>query len=167
MILCKYKKDKDKKRYLHNTNTIMNSICLHKTEILPDDLKIIIYSFIPLEVTVLCEKKKYEENHCVIKRIIHNKNYYENYIRDMVRKDCYYVFSFLLEENYKKWFEMKKYVYKNTIYANYLHFLKDYCIENDANNCRNEMNDFLHETGLSKNLHKKNTARNIRWRNWI
>jgi len=131
------------------------------------ELQSIIYDFIPIEVTMLCEKKKYIENHFTIKKMIHEKNYYENYIRDMIRKDCDFVFSFLLEENYRKWLAIKRYVYKNTIYANYLHFLKDYCIENDANNCRNTLNDFLYEKGLGKNLHKKNTAKSIRWRNWI
>jgi hypothetical protein len=147
-------------------NTV-KPIFLEKTAILPEEIKSIIYDFIPLDVIILCEKKKYEKYHPIVKKIINQKNYYENYIRDMIRKDCEYVFSFLLVENYRKWFDIKKYVYKNTVYANYLHFLKDYCIENDANNCRNELNDFLHEMGLSKNLHKKNTARNIRWRNWI
>jgi hypothetical protein len=145
----------------------MSILCLTKTETLPDEIKNIIYAFIPLEIIILCEKKKYEENHHIVKKIINQKNYYENYIRDMIRKDCDFIFSFLLEENYRKWFDMKKYAYKNTIYANYLHFLKDYCIENDASNCRNVLNEFLHEMGLSKNLHKKNTARNIRWTNWI
>ena len=143
----------------------MNS--LDKTEMLPMELKSIIYDFIPISVTLLCEKKKYVENHSIIKKIIHDKNYYENYIRDMIRKDCDFVFYFLLDENYRKWLNIKKYVYKNIIYANYLHFLKDYCIENDSNNCRNVLNQFLYEKGLSKNLHKKNTAESIRWRNWI
>jgi hypothetical protein len=101
---------------------------MDKIKILPLDLIEMVYEYVPISVLLMCDKKKYIEHHSLLKKNILKHHHYENYVRDMIRKDCDFVFSFLLEENYQRWFDMKKYVYKNNLYANYLHFLKDYCI---------------------------------------
>lgn len=82
----------------------------------------------------------------------------------MVRQDNDFVFRQLLVENFNRWLNMKKYYYKECIYSNYLSFLEEYAIENESTNCRNLLIDFSKEQGLSKNQHKKNTIRYIRWR---
>ncbi len=82
----------------------------------------------------------------------------------MVRQDNDFVFKQLLVENYKRWSNMKKYYYKESIYSNYVHFLDSYAIDNDSTKCRKIIQELFKELGLSKNQHKKNTIRYIRWR---
>ena len=81
----------------------------------------------------------------------------------MVIQDNYFVFQQLLVENCKRWLDMKKYYYKECIYGTYLHFLESYAVDNRSIRCKNIITLFLEEQGLSKNQHKKNTVRYIRW----
>ena len=59
---------------------------------------------------------------------------------------------------------MKKYYYKECIYGNYLNFIESYAIENESTNCRKLILKLFEEEGLSKNRHKKNAIRYIRWK---
>jgi hypothetical protein len=121
-----------------------------------------IKQFIPKKVFVFTNKKNYILYHQLIKQDIIN---YENYIRDTIRRDNYFVFERIVRENYKKWFEFKKYMYKNIIFKNYACFAINYCIENESTNCRKIMNCFFEELGLDKNQHKKNFVKYIKWKN--
>lgn len=131
---------------------------------LPDVIIDIIYSYIPKVVTIFLTKENYLKDHHLIRQII-NKRKIEQYIRCMVRQDNDFVFKQLLVENYKRWLNMKKYYYKESIYSNYVNFLDSYAIDNDSTKCRKIIQELFKELGLSKNQHKKNTIRYIRWRN--
>jgi hypothetical protein len=131
---------------------------------LPLEIERYITDFIPIQVLCFLNKKYYIKYHKYMKDWV-PKELYENYLRDMVRCDNDFVFNLLVKENYKKWLQIKKYRYKNTIYGNYICFMDSFCIENQSTNCRNSLKDFLNKTGLSKNQHKKNTITNIIWRN--
>ena len=130
---------------------------------IPDVIKDIIFEYIhPLTLMTL-NRSYYLQYHKIVKKHI-PRNFYENYIRTILRKDCDFVFSLLLQENIKRWIAIKKYVYKSYCYANYVYFLKEFCLENESAKCSRVLYDFLNETGLSKNLHKKKIAINIKWR---
>ena len=131
---------------------------------LPIDIEILIQSFIPIQVLCFLNKKYYIKYHKYVKNWI-SKEFYENYLRDMVRRDNEFVFNLLIKEKYKIWLQIKKYRYKNTIYGNYICFIDSFCIENQSTNCRNSLKEFINKTGLSKNQHKKNTYTNIIWTN--
>jgi hypothetical protein len=131
---------------------------------LPLEIETYIKDFIPIQVLCFLNKRYYIKYHKYMKDWVPTE-LYENYLRDMVRRDNYFVFNLLVRENYKKWLQIKKYRYKNTIYGNYICFMDSFCIENQSTNCRNLLKDFLNKTGLSKNQHKKNTITNIIWRN--
>jgi len=130
---------------------------------LPKVLINIIYSYIPKSVTMFLTKENYMKTHHLIRQFIVIKKI-EEYIRAMVRHDNDFVFKHLLVENYNRWLKMKKYYYKECIYGNYLNFLESYAIDNKSTNCRKILIDFFNEQGLSKNQHKKNTVRYIRWK---
>lgn len=130
---------------------------------LPMEMVDIIYSYIPKSITMFLTKKNYVENHHLIKEFI-DKRKTEQYIRTMVRYDNDFVFEHLLVENYNRWLNMKKYYYRECIYGNYLNFIESYAIENEATKCRQIIHKFLEEQGLSKNQHKKNRIKYIRWR---
>jgi len=140
----------------------MNTLCLLVSiSQLPDELIREIYNYIPFIVLVFINKTNYNLYHKLIRRTIHH---YENYIRDVVRRDNEFVFYKIVEENYTRWVNIKKYIYKNTVYNNYISFLIDYCIQNASEKCRNSMMIFLKNVGLCQNQHKKNVCKHIRWK---
>jgi len=136
---------------------------LKNVDKLPKVLVNIVYLYIPKSVTMFLTKENYVKDHHLIRQFI-DKRKIEQYIRAMVRDDNDFVFKHLLVENYRRWLKMRNYYYKTCIYGNYLNFLESYAIDNKSTNCRKTLMNFFEEQGLSKNQHKKNTVRYIRWK---
>ena len=132
------------------------------TKRLPVELVRYIKEYIPKKELVFTNRENYNLYHLFIKPCIKD---YESYIRYMIRQDNEFVFKKIIEENYRKWYEIRQYKYKNMIFNNYLYFVINYCIENESNNCIKVISDFLKEHGLGKNLHKKNVVKYIKWKN--
>lgn len=132
------------------------------TKRLPVELVRYIKEYIPKKEFVFTNRENFNLYHILIKPCIKD---YESYIRYMIRQDNEFVFKKIIEENYRKWYEIRQYKYKNMIFNNYLYFVINFCIENDSNNCRKVISDFLKEHGLGKNLHKKNVVNYIKWKN--
>jgi hypothetical protein len=130
---------------------------------LPKELYLIVNSYIPAIAKIQLNKELYVKYHYLFRNYI-NRKQLENYIRVTVRQDNDFVFNQLLQENYNKWFNIKKYLYQDCIYANYIYFLKTYCVENQSTKCKEKIDNLIQELGLSKNQHKKNIIRNIRWK---
>ena len=130
---------------------------------LPKELYLIVNSYIPAIAKIQLNKELYVKYHYLFRNYI-NRKQLENYIRATVRQDNDFVFNQLLQENYNKWFNIKKYLYQDCIYANYIYFLKTYCVENQSTKCKEKIDNLIQELGLSKNQHKKNIIRNIRWK---
>ena len=129
---------------------------------LPEELKFIVSSYVPEAAKIFLNKELYFKYHHLFRDYINRKKL-ENYIRTTIRQDSDFVFNQLLLENRTKWFNMKKYLYQDCIYANYIYFLKLYCVENQSAKCKKIIDLLLFKLGLSKNQHKKNIIRNIRW----
>jgi len=142
----------------------MDSLFINIIKKIPSELKNDIYSFLPEIVTLFLNKDYYVTNHPVVRKYI-KKNEYENYIRAMIRQDNHFVFGLLIAENFERWLFFKKYVYKKTMFSNYIYFLQEYCIINESDKCKQIVKSYLINSGLSKNQHKKNTSMNIRWTN--
>jgi hypothetical protein len=130
---------------------------------LPNELIREIYTYIPKTVTVFLTKKNYLKYHHLLRKHINKRNI-ENYIRAIVRQDNDFVLKQLLVENEKRWLNMKKCYYKHCIYTNYVTFLESYAIDNESTKCRDLITNFFQELGLSKNQHKKNVIKYIRWK---
>ena len=130
---------------------------------LPKELYLIVNSYIPAIAKIQLNKELYAKYHHLFRDSI-NRKQLENYIRTTVRQDNDFVFNQLLQENYNKWFNIKKYLFQDCIYANYIYFLKTYCVENQSTKCKEKIDNLIQELGLSKNQHKKNIIRNIRWK---
>jgi len=133
---------------------------IEKILLLPSELIAIIQEYIPVIVKVWLNKMNYLLYHSQVKSYF--IKYYESLIRDTIRRDNDFVFHELLRENVHKWFNMKKYIYKDLMHSNYLYFLLDYCTDHESTKCRNKLIDYLKINGLGKNLHKKNVIRHIR-----
>lgn len=117
---------------------------------LPDEIKDIILSFLPVRTRMLLSRQYYIDHHYLFKSMV-KQDMYENYIRTMIRKDCDFVFRLILQENIKRWVHIKKYVYKNLIFSNYYFFLRLFCIENESPRCRRVLVVFLNESGVKIN----------------
>ena len=130
--------------------------------ILPLEFVLIIGSYIPAITKMPLNREFYIKNHYLFIHYINKKNM-EKYIRHTAILDNNYVFERLLVENYERWLFMKKYLYKECIYANYLIFIESFCAENRSRKCQQLIINLTEKLGLSKNKHKKNLIRNIRW----
>jgi hypothetical protein len=107
----------------------------------------------------------YEANHTlIIKFLVQNNKNVEDYIRDIVRKDNDYVFSRLLVDNLSRWINLKNYLNRDCIYLNYLVFLNSYCADHNSYKCKKIIQEILEKLGLSKNQHKKNLIKYIKWK---
>ena len=133
---------------------------------LPHELVDIIYEFIPGITKCVLNKKLYKNYHVCIKSYISSRGLFDNYIRDIIRKDLDYVFFYIAKENCGLWLKAKKCTYKNKIFPTYSKLLENLCIETESTKCRNIMNEALNKSGLNKNQHKKNIVKSID-REWI
>jgi hypothetical protein len=129
---------------------------------LPDDIINLIKEFIPYIKLVFVNKIFYNLYHHTIKKII---PLYENYTRDIIRRDNDFVFQRVVKENIDLWIKNKEYIYKNMVFNNYVYFLINYCIENESERCREVLLYFLSKRDLYINLHKKNVVKYIKWKN--
>lgn len=134
-------------------NDIINNITQ-----LPDELQNLIKEFVPKKQFVLTNRENYKLYHNEI--IIPKKNY-DDYIKDIIKRDNAFVFKTIMLEDYCKWITIKNITYKNIFFKNYIYFIINFCIENESSNCQDILLCFLKEQGLCKNLHKKNVAKYI------
>uniref|UniRef100_A0A6C0I8G0 Uncharacterized protein n=1 Tax=viral metagenome TaxID=1070528 RepID=A0A6C0I8G0_9ZZZZ len=132
---------------------------------LPNELVSLIESYVPPVVKLFWTKELYESCHKLLQQYlsIHNKNI-EEYIRSIIRKDHDFVFSRLLVDNLDRWTNLRNYLNKDCIYVNYLVFLNSYCIDHNSHKCRALLQQILEKLGFSKNQHKKNLIKYIKWR---
>lgn len=137
---------------------------LKKIDLLPSVIVSKIQEYIPIKISLFFTREDYLKYHKLVKSFIPRHNL-ESYIREVVRRDNQFVFQQILNENYKRWIQIKNYQYKNIIYRNYIIFMKDYCMSCESNKCINAIIIFLEELGLCKNQHKKNPIKHIRWKN--
>ena len=129
---------------------------------LPNDIINKIKEYIPAQNFVFVNKRFYTLYHRTIKQ---NIPLYESYIRDMVRKDNYFVFEKIIGENIENWSNGNKYYYKSDVFANYLQFIIAYCIQNNSSRCRETIINYLSKPVLRQNQHKKNVCKYIKWTN--
>ena len=129
---------------------------------LPDDIIRVIQEYIPINVLRFTNKISYVAYHLQVREMLYN---YESYIREVVKRDYSFIFNIIVRENIQKWNNSKKYLYKNVIYASYIYFILNYCLEHNSELCQIVLCNFLKQHGLCQNQHKKNITKHIRWKN--
>jgi hypothetical protein len=134
-----------------------------KLENIPEDIINYIKNFIPLDVLVWLNSDYYRNCHHLVYKCI-PPLMCENYIRMIVRRDKAYVFKTVLQDNILRWYNMKKYMYKNMIFDNYLQFLVNYANENDSKNIKTMIENTSYLI-LGKKWHKKTRVLFNRWKN--
>ena len=146
--------------FSNNPKLLLNNI-----NKLPNELVSLIESYVPQVVKIFWNKSLYESSHTLLQQYlsIHNKNV-EEYIRSIIRKDYDFVFSRLLVDNVDRWIKLRNYLYRDCIFMNYLIFLNSYCIDHNSRKCWALLQQILEKLGFSKNQHKKNLIKYIKWR---
>jgi len=131
--------------------------------LLPDDILLYIKPYISKEILVLTSKRYYLKYRKTIDSIIPEKRY-EGYLRNIVRYDYEFIFSFLLKKHKQEWIKNKRIKYKNLIFDNKLYFLNYYALENNSTKCRELLN--IHAKSiLGKKWHKKSKLIKNIWNN--
>jgi hypothetical protein len=110
---------------------------------LPEDMVREINSYIPKHYFVYTNKTNLNDYHETIKPIIMRKNLFETYVRDMIKRDNDFIFSYILHENYNKWIFIKNYMDDFTLYPSYLSFLMNFCIIHNADKCRIILKNYI------------------------
>jgi c-di-AMP phosphodiesterase-like protein len=142
----------------------MNNEIIKKINNLPSELIILIKEYTPKHVFIFTNRENYKLYHYLI-RI--RPNQFDDFVRNIIKRDNEYTLNAIIRENYFKWYEKGQVYYKNMTFGNYLFYIINYSIENESENCLKIINIFLKELGLGKNLHKKNVVRYIKWKNSI
>ena len=130
---------------------------------MPVEIKNIIYEYIPVITKAFLNKENYLKYHKTVMDHCINK---ESYIRDMIKRDNDFVFTQIINYYYNRWLKIKKYIYNNGMYLNYVYFVQDYCVEHESTKCKNVVDNYFEINGISKNQHKKNRRIDIsrRWK---
>lgn len=126
---------------------------------LPNELKQIIFKFIPKLQLITCSRLyfklyfryKYKIFESKYNRIIPlyvtpitlNRIQYDTYIRRIIRNNDYFIFSNLLDICYDKWIHFKKWRYNNMIFDNYLQYINYLCNLYNSGNCKNILKKFV------------------------
>jgi len=124
-----------------------------------------IQPFLPLSTLTFLSKTNYAKYHqTIIKPILYEKGL-DTYMRYIIRNDLNFLFETSLYENFEKWLKLTKFMYKSSIYCNYIFFLLEFCIENDSQKCRNVLSNVFVQKGFNKDKNKyRNKTTTILWR---
>lgn len=144
-----------------NHNCSQNNI-LSNINIIPDEIIEIVFSYLPYSKRKLLDKKSYIMSHPKIIPLS-LKISFETYIRKIISSDFDFVFNTLLNNNFIRWINMKKYRYNQMIFINYIFFLKYFSRENNSKKCLTLINNIIDITDLNGKQHKNKINRNIIW----
>tara|TARA_B100000963_G_C22634187_1_gene676634 strand:+ start:1892 stop:2305 length:414 start_codon:yes stop_codon:yes gene_type:complete len=129
---------------------------------LPNDIIQYIWELTDPSIKCITDRKNYFLYYNELYNKINNK---QSYIRNIIKYDDSFILRYLLKSHGFKWVMIKKYIYKNNIYNNYLYFIYYFSNDKRATKCINEIRNYFDITGFGSNLHKKNRIKNIRWTN--
>jgi len=139
----------------------MKSNILNKDELfdlLPDDVLDIIFFHINPKCKIFLNKSYYNNYHYLVKNMI-KKNNYLDYVKDLIKNKCCFVFNKVLNEEFNNW-KKENIIIKNKKYRSLLHFFHNYCILTNSNDCRKLIETKME---LPYKYIKKNSIRNIKW----
>lgn len=135
-------------------------------EHLPVEIKKYIFLYIDNNTLMWINKDYYKKYHKLLinsSNIRKNKNEY-SFIRHIIKKDYDFVFEENLFENFNKWILKKKIYHGYLIYANYIYFLLNYCIQEKSPKCKNILVETMKSKGLYHNIKNKQIYKIIRYK---
>lgn len=132
-------------------------------DIFPIDVMKIIFEYINVKTLLWVSRKYYIRYHNILTSNMLRKNYNEeSYLRNIIKKDYYFVFERNIEERIYKWISIKNPIYNNAVYKNYVYFLISYCIDKNATRCKNILIEHMKQLGLYENIKNKKLYKKIK-----
>ncbi len=118
---------------------------------LPNDLKKIIYEYLPIKIKKILTKKHYidffDKHYLYLKSTLCNGVYrkfsFNTYIEKLIKNDSNFIFNLMMKKELFIWGRKKRYKYRGKKYKNYISFLKELCIKNESNRCYHIIKDLL------------------------
>lgn len=137
-----------------------NDISITNTyfDLLPEDVLDIIFNYINPKCKIFLNKEYYNKYHYLVKSMIKKQNYLD-YIKDIIKNNCCFVFQKILQEEFINW-KKEKIIIKNKRYKSLLHYFHNYSILTNSNNCRKLIEKKM---DLPYKYIKKTSVRNIKW----
>ena len=125
---------------------------------IPDEVREIIFGYLPTTTLVWLNKKYYTMYHSVVADMI-KPSRYQQYVTNMVIRDAAFSFNFVMRENVVRWFKMMvnncKHRYGGKVYSSFLHFLLELSITSGSEKCRRIIEDVATEV-IGPKWHKRN-----------
>ena len=148
-----------------NINTISGSTTVSTTclyYILPPEMVLHIWSFIPNETRVWLTKEYYEKYHkeCIIPLL---QPRFDTYIRYIIRKKHEYLIKIQLKDNYDMWIKKYNWAYKNYTHTTYIHYLLYLCRNYNSNKIYNIIKNYKKNNSLK--LNKSIKGKYNKWTN--
>ena len=126
----------------------------------PNDIIAIIWKYLSPYNKIFLNKECYLKYNNLIDHLIITERY-ENYIRDIIRKDYSFVFYYLFNRKFINWMIMHNYKYKDIIFTDYIHFILYYSSSNNSHKCNKIANLELQLLGLKKDWRTKYRKKKI------
>ena len=141
-------------------STSNSTTCLYY--ILPAEMVLHIWSFIPNETRVWLTKEYYEKYHkeCILPLL---KPRFDTYIRYIIRKKHEYLIKIQLKDNYDMWIKKYNWEYKNYIHTTYIHYLLYLCRNYNSNKIYNIIKNYKKNNSLK--LNKSIKGKYNKWTN--
>ena len=125
---------------------------------IPEELKGIIFNYLPPTTLVWLNKEYYIKHHEVVSDMIKPARY-QQYVTNMIIRDASFSFQFVMRENIVRWFKMmvnnKKHRFAGKTYSSFLPFLLEFSISSGAEKCRRVIEDVATEV-IGPKWHKRN-----------
>ena len=124
--------------------------------LLCDDIVDIVKSKISPEIQLrmgMCSKYEYIKNHKLVQKMI-PLNDYNDYLHDIVKHDCAFVFGLILNEKFDKFHKWKPFYNKSTSHPSFLIYLRDYARMNMSDKCVAVIDKIAQEKGFAKNWYR-------------
>ena len=138
-------------------------------ENIPDEVRCIIFKYLPETTLVWLNKTYYNQHHAVIASMI-KPSRYQQYVTNMIIRDASFSFNYVMRENIVLWFKKmvnnKKHRFGNKTYSSFLAFLMEFSIASGAEKCRRIIEEVATEV-IGPKWHKRNRSTSYRktWSN--
>ena len=121
-----------------------------------------IYKFIPLKTLVLCSKDNWINYYNFF---LKTKQLNQSYLRNILRKDLNFVFSYYLQYYFKKFIKPRKIKYNSYIFSTYMNLIRHITITYDSQKCYQIVLDFEEKNAIDKKKYKKKKIKLNKWSN--
>ena len=130
--------------------------------ILPNEIVNIIFNYISSRQKIFLNHNFYWQYNNLIDQIINRANY-DSYIRDIIRNECIFVFTKILNRKFSHWIRNSNYRFGNVTYPNYVFYLMYYANKHNSYKINNILNQQFVLSGLKKKWIKSSKIINNRW----